>query len=291
MTFTRQTGYTGDIYIPSGTRVQIPNTTKFFTVVKNTTLAAADSSVEVFVSAASSGTDGNVGVSVITQLVDTITGIISVSNTLPITGGTDEETDADRKIRFQKWVNSLARATRSALAYGATTSALYDENGVVIEQVKKVKIWEPCIDEDPPGEPGYVKVYIWNGSTGASADLIAQTKKILVGYTLNDGTKVPGWKGAGIIIDVYTIEAYEVNITADLTLLSGYTIPGVTQAVTNVIDAYFAELEIGESLIWSKLVELIRGVDGIYDISISDPSGNVNPGQFSVCTRGTITLS
>lgn len=288
--FTRVSTVTGNISIPAGTRVKVPSTLNTYSTQEAQTLLSENSYVDIYVSASATGTDGNAAAGTITELVDEVSGIATVSNPSAFSTGTDEETDQARRIRFAKWVATLSRSTRAAVKYGAETAKL-TASGLITERVVKSLVWEPCIDATPLGDPGYIEVYIWNGVDGASSDLIAEAKRIIEGYEEEDGTKVAGWKAAGIICDVLETTAQAVNITATITPSGGYTVSGVTPGINTVLDAYFAGLEIGEPCIRSKLIDLIMGVEGVYDVSLSTPAANIDPAYSAICTKGTITLS
>jgi uncharacterized phage protein gp47/JayE len=67
------------------------------------------------------GTNGNVAANSITVLLSNLSNIQSVTNQSAIMNGADQETDTSRKTRFAQYIQSLARATKSALQYAALT--------------------------------------------------------------------------------------------------------------------------------------------------------------------------
>jgi uncharacterized phage protein gp47/JayE len=67
------------------------------------------------------GASGNVAGGAIKLLKTTVAGIETVTNEAAITGGADEESDDDRKKRFQEFISSLARGTKPAIEFGAKT--------------------------------------------------------------------------------------------------------------------------------------------------------------------------
>ncbi|MCG8633204.1 MAG: baseplate J/gp47 family protein [Desulfobacterales bacterium] len=222
VTFTRVSGTTGEINIGKGTTLSIPSTDYQYITVGDYTMAGDNETIDVLVSCTTTGNDTNCLANTITEMVDFIhNDIDSVTNASAFTDGTDEESDPERKARFQKWVSTLARAIKSAVEYGAGTVRITNDAGNVTEEVKKVIVWQPAIDEDDETKVGYVDVYIWNGVDGASSDLITETKQTLYGYTDNNGNKVAGWKGAGIILNVFAVSLDTVSVTADVSLEEG----------------------------------------------------------------------
>lgn len=277
------------IVVPEGSSLRIPNTENYYTLAASVTINSGVASSEGFVTAIIPGTSGNAASNSITQLVNEIEGIESLTNRNAFTNASDDETDSERKVRFQKYVKSLARATTDSLSYGAKSSTIRDANGLVTERVTNALTHEQYHDVD--GEPGYVDVYIWNGVSGASASLINETKKVLEGYYDSDGNRVPGWKGAGILLNVYAVTADPVNITADITCENGYSLADIESNITDAIDQYFSSLDIANTMVRAKLIDIIMGVTGVYDVSVTAPAGNITPEWNHIKTRGALTLN
>lgn len=292
VTFTRESGYVGEITIPTGTRVTIPGESFNYAVVSGVVMEAGVNTVDALVLAAVTGSSTNCLAGSITSITDSIDGIASVTNAAAFTNGSDEETDGERKLRFQKWLNTLARSTRESIEYGASTVKLYDDSGVVTEQVTKVVVYEPCVDDTPIGDPGTVYVYIWNGVDGASSSLIAETSKILHGYVDDDGNKVAGWKAAGVVATVAAVTPTAVNVTATITLDGSRLEADVDADVEAAIGNLFSSLDIGESLIFSKLIQTVMDVEGVADVSFTTPTASTSAGgDYNICAQGTVTLT
>jgi hypothetical protein len=105
VTFGRDSVATADIYIPIGSQVTKPATTVSPSVVYATTasgtLFSGTTSVDIPVEAIESGVSGNAAGGTITLLGDSdASGISSVINSAPTTGGTEAETDDELRIRF-----------------------------------------------------------------------------------------------------------------------------------------------------------------------------------------------
>jgi len=291
VTFTRESGITGDITIPAGTRVSTTNGEVEYIVPNSYIIASGSNTVEALITAEEAGASGNCAASGVDTLVSSVYGIASVANSAAIAGGRDEETDAERKLRFQQWLVTLARSTKEAIEYGAKSAVLTDALGNVTEQVTQVLIHEPYVDGSHVVTPGYIDVHIWNGVNGASSSLQAEVHKILYGYTDTSGAKVPGWKAAGVIATIYEVVGESTNVTAVITLDGTRPDVDVNADVELVIGEVFGALKIGESLIWAKLLHAILEVEGIADISLIDPEANVDPSDgFRILVPGAVSL-
>jgi uncharacterized phage protein gp47/JayE len=292
VTFTRSPAIAGDVLIPAGTRVAVPGSDFTYAVEDNVTMAAGTNTVDAFVVAGVTGDKTNCLAGTIVEIVDAVEGLLTVTNAAGFSNGQDEETIAERKMRFQKWLSTLARSTRSSIYYGALTAQLKNEAGTVTERVTKAVVHEPCIDDDPPGDPGYIELYIWNGVGGASVELIQETNKILYGYTDASGVKVPGWKGAGIAVNVYPVTAELIDVTATITLDGTRLQAEVDADIKAAIDSFFSGLEIAETFIWAKFFQAVIGVRGVADVSFSAPLSNMDVATWShIFSQGTVTLT
>lgn len=67
------------------------------------------------------GIEGNVSANSIVVLRTNIPNVVSVNNASSFSDGEDEESDLSRQARFSLYIQSLARATKSALEYAART--------------------------------------------------------------------------------------------------------------------------------------------------------------------------
>jgi len=284
---------TSEVTIPKGTQVQIPGGDYVYETQEDFTIASSETQGYVYVVCSDTGEETNCLTSVITEIVSTLDdAIVSVSNPSAFTTGSDEETDLERKLRFQQWLNTLARSTKSSIEYGTSIVNITDDYDNITEEVVKYIVHEPCIDDDPAGDVGYVNVYLWNGVDGASTELIAKATKELYGYTDDDGEKVPGWKGAGIILTVYAVSLDIIPVTATVTVDEDEDQTAIEVLIKQAIDDYFQSLDIGKTLIWAELHKVIKSVDGVEDLSLTAPEANsVATDWYYKNVMGTVTLS
>ena len=94
-----------DYYIPLGTQVYVLGTQGASNIYFNTTAAAVlstgETTIEVPIISVLPGSINNINADTITRVATSLVGITSVTNLNPLTGGSDSETDAQLKARFQ----------------------------------------------------------------------------------------------------------------------------------------------------------------------------------------------
>lgn len=115
------------IYIPIGTVVQTAGGAITYTIVADNSLPTynasqqayyipiGNSSCNVAVTASAPGASSNVQSAQITQLANTVFGIATLTNALAIQDGSNQETDAAFRARFVDYINSLSKATETAI--------------------------------------------------------------------------------------------------------------------------------------------------------------------------------
>lgn len=124
--------------IPRGTKISTDDGSILFEIVDdyNPSSMFVSSSGEFFgkteyavqAICTESGTLGNVSANAITKFASTITNVNNYSYWIRNSsgsGGTDAESEADMKIRFQKYLLSLRRGTKESLEYALATNAAF----------------------------------------------------------------------------------------------------------------------------------------------------------------------
>jgi len=264
----------------------------FKTVVDATISIGQTTTVDIPIQCTVAGTIGNVALGTIIAVKSTVIGAssLTVNNESAVTGGSERETEDERRLRFIEYVKTLSKGTADAVIYGAKTTYLASVNGVITERVQSAVIYEPFLHSliEPVGK---FECYVYNGETGASDELVAEAQKTIDGYRTTDNILVPGWKAAGVICVVKKAVTTPVATTATITLLSGGDVVATKTVAEEVIDSYIASLEIGEKLIFNVLVERLMGLPGVYNVAISAPSGDLTPTFNEVYTKGTKTIT
>lgn len=287
--FTASPVLPSNLTVPAGTQVKSVTGRAYFTA-SDVVLLAGQASVTARAVCAEPGIVGNTAASTITQLVGALPGITAITNPAAFTTGRDEETDAEIKTRFQGYVSTLARGTPRAVAYGARQAQIVDTNGVVTEYVARLRLIEPYIDDNT--QPiALVQLYIHNGSGSTSSALITEVAKVVDGYYLEDGSPVPGWKAAGVVVEVYAAAEVAVNVTGMLTVSPGYLSSSVLAQATAAVSNYLINLEIGDDVVYAQIIEDIMAVPGVYDVALTAPTSNMAVARDKKAWPGTIGLA
>jgi hypothetical protein len=206
------TSSASDTLISAGTVFQSAATSVKYSSTVDVTIAAGNTVADVPVQATTVGANGNITTGYTFTLKPTLSNLVSATNVITFTTGSDEETDDERKIRFASYIGTLQRGTLAAIGYGLSLAKLTDSDGLVTERVVSYSIVEPY-KTDPLQPVGWVQCYLHAGSAPASVDLIAEAVKIIHGYTDTDGTVVPGWNAAGVQVDISAATDVAVSVT------------------------------------------------------------------------------
>jgi uncharacterized phage protein gp47/JayE len=291
-----------DTIIVAGTRFSTPGKALVYVATQDVTITAGDTVGDVSVAASVVGVIGNLEADAAFTMQPSPSGFVSASNAVAFVNGADEETDDQRKLRFNQYIASLARGTVGALEYGLSTVALYDASGNETERVAMSVVEEPYL-ADPLQPIAWVRCHIHNGTGDTSPDLVARALVVLHGYTDDEGEKVPGWKAAGVKVDVLAAEEVDLNVVCErLEVLGGFEEHVVRAEVTAAVLSYLLTLPIGETAIRSEMIAIGMNVTGVYNFRIKTPTGDtatalnekIMPGEITfdgVITPSTGTLA
>jgi hypothetical protein len=114
--FTRKTPAPSPIYIPAGTQVSTTesgvSSTILFSTVTDAIIPESGSYVEVPIEATIPGAIGNVSANKINRIISVSRDVSNVNNPTSTTGGTEQETDDELKIRFKNNIFRNIAGTR-----------------------------------------------------------------------------------------------------------------------------------------------------------------------------------
>lgn len=269
------------ITLPVGTRVASEANVEYQTV-EAASIPVGQSSVDVLVAATTPGAGGNALPGSIAYLVSQVEGVASVTNPVALANGRGEETEAERKLRFGEFIRSLARGTVGSLVYAAKLGAITDASGATtIERVQRVGVEETA---------GYVQLYVHNGVGQTSADLVRAVVKIVEGYQDSAGTLVPGYRPAGMRVDVVAMTEIPVNVTLQvqvpLLLQTADTRGSVQAALARVIRATRS----GGDLRPLDLVNAALALPAVQGAEIMAPTLTVHCPPSGVLVPGLLTV-
>lgn len=282
--FTGADGRQSDVEIPAGTLVLVPGTTKVYATDEDATLAVADESVTVRVTATTAGAAGNALPLSITGLQASMSGIAAVSNPAALTSGLDEETDGDRQARFILYLESLAAGTRGALEYAALSSRVLNAGGEITEYIARVGLDETL--------PGRVDVWVYGSGGAVSDSLLARVQQAIDGYEDGLGGKVAGKRSAGIQVRVRRMGLLPVNVSLVVRTQPGFALnAGMQASLAAAVDGYLASVEPGGYVLVSLLISNVLQVSGVESVDLLAPASNVAVPVHSIPVIGTLTVA
>ena len=265
LTFSSDNPPSQNIVIPANTicksqKDEDGNEYRFYTL-EEAVLETGETSVIVLAEAEETGSEYNVGEGTITRMVTPIAGISSVVNAdwldtslePPATisylkqEGTDSESDEQLRQRaIGTWETIGIGGTRTAYQTWAASVP-----GVVAASV---------LDDFPFG-PGTVGVVIV-GPTGIPSPQLIQDvyNYIKLRKPLTADVRV-----LGPVIE-------SVNISLTVTRFAAAAEEDVDDAVLIAIEEYAENLQLGEGLILSRLLNRIMEVSGVYNVQITSPN-------------------
>lgn len=278
------------ILVPAGTTFTTPANSTIYTSTQDRTIAIGNTFVDVPVAAGSPGLVGNLDAGSSFVLGPTPANFISASNLVAFSNGLDQESDDQRKLRFNAFIASLNRGTVAALDYGLKLAVITDSQGNETERVVSAKIVEPWVDDN--AQPvGLVNCYIHNGIGATSSALVNRAREILYGYYDSNGQRVPGWKAAGVNVNVYAATEQPLNVTGNLTPASGYVEADLIAAANLAIAAYIRGLPVGDAAIRSEIIAIVMNIDGVYNFTVSAPAGDTSVAKSVKLMPGTLTIT
>ncbi len=267
-------GSSGDVTIPSATRVQTASGLKFATTAQIQILDGNNDSNPVEVEADKIGVAYNVALNTITIMIDTIDGVDSVTNANAATGGVDRETDYEFEKRFQAYVEGIGRTNVAGVVYGALS----------VDGITSVSVDELF----PPVGNVNVKLYIDDGSSGGvSSAKVQEVQDVIDG----DGENEAGYRSAGVNVLVVAPSIVTQDVTMSVTAASGVAIDQMKVDINSVLTNYVNTLGVGADIIYNELVAAVMEVYGVVDCDITVPSSNVTIASSQVGRLGTVTIS
>jgi uncharacterized phage protein gp47/JayE len=224
----------------------------------------------VVVNADLAGSAGNVAAATISVITTNIAGLTTVTNEAALTGGTDAETDDQRKKRFNEFISGIARGTKAAIQFGA-------------KQVPNV-VSAVCIDNEDDGTilPGYATVYVADASGNADSTTLA-----------NVVTQTDLWRPAGLVLTVAAPTQVPVAITATIKLAAGFDPTLTKAAITTNITNFITALKMGDPLYMAKLIQTMIDTSptSILNVTLAAPVADTTVTPSQIIRPGTITLT
>jgi uncharacterized phage protein gp47/JayE len=139
------------------------------------------------------------------------------------------------------------------------------------------------------GSDGYVQVT--GGSANDKLGFVVETYRGLAGYNYwtglvklvhktiygddTDLVSFPGFGAAGIIFQILAPTVKNISVELDVTLREGVSISSIENEVRSAVTGYVNNLGVGDDIVIEEIRAAVIAINGIIDVSISDPSANI----------------
>ena len=284
VTFSRFTAAATSPFVPVGATVQTADGTQTFVVVADAanpaystdlngfSMTQSVATLTVLVTAANAGPAANALAGAVSTMTSPITGIDTVVNGAPFTGGALAETDAALKARFSLYILGLSRGN----LYGVG-SALANLNVAIGYTVTDGRSYSG------DSAPGYFFCVVDDGSGTPSSTFLAAAT-----------AAVKAVKPLGVQFAVYTPALTTANVSMILTTAPGYSHLIVVAQASSLIASNIASLGLGASLPYGLLYAWAFSVAGVVDVQAVTLNSGTSDIAADVRARvmpGTITVS
>ena len=200
------------------------------------------------------GTEYNVPIDTITEIVNPILGVYEVTNQVATTGGTPVETDAEYRAR--QYLANIEPVTGSNVAQ-------YRQWALDVKGVGSVKV----LPITPT--PGYTTLIITDRNNQPASDELVQevTDYITPLKDVNAG------------LYVYSAIAKNVKVTSKVALLEGYNLQDVETAFNANLQSYFTSIALTAKFIsYAQVGRILLETEGVLDyqeLLLNDTSNNL----------------
>lgn len=262
------TGTDGTV-IPTGTEVYTDDETPVY-FVTTTSGTITNGTATVAAEAKEGGVSGNVAANKIVLTTGDITGITGVNNPQAFDGGVDTESDEDLRNRY---LDRVKEPVMSGNAADYLQWAL-ERTGV-----------------------GDAKVFpVWNGNGTVKVVIIDSERTAPTQALIDDvAAYIELVRPIGATVTVVGATELVINVSATLTLASGYTVNGVKPTIEQGIVDYLKSIAFkGEPVRLSRIANIILDTTGVLDYSnltVNGGTGNISVPSDQVAVKGTVTLT
>ena len=239
-------------------------------------------SVSVLVACTVAGESGNAAAGDVSSPLSP--GIsVTVANAMAFVNGSPIETDDQRKLRFEQYVQTLARGTVASIEYAAGTAQIIDATtGLITESVTRV-----TVDESP----GYVALFYYNGVGNGSVALDTQVANLIQGFVDPSIGIVPGYRPTGMRVDSTAMSEIPVDVALSVAVPVLSQTATLQAAVAAVVAAAIRGTRSGGILLPQVLQNASLIVAGVTTAEIVSPISTVSCPLSSVLVPGNITVS
>lgn len=227
-----------------------------------------DGTATVTATAVEIGEAYNVEAGTITKQLVSISGLTSVANEEPATGGTDPETDEALVKRLYDFLQNPATSGNAA----HYRQWALEVNGVGVAKV--FPLWNG---------PGTVKVLIvGNNKEPVDATIVA-----------NCAAHIEENRPIGATVTVESAEGLEINVSATVVIDSSTTIEKVQEEFRAALDTYLKSIAFEKyTLVYNRIAYILLGIDGVTDFTSLTVNGitDIIIADNQVPVLGTVIL-
>lgn len=164
-------------------------------------------------------------------------------NVTAITGGTDQESNDERRARFITYINGLTKTTNFGIQSGLLNVAT----------VRSVYIRELF------PSPGWITIYVDDGSGTIPPSLLPEITKVVFGVP-GDTDNFPGYKASGIRVSVEApvLREFEVGFKIYIDISTLVTPAEIIAAAETAISAYLDSLRLGEDVFVTEMITAVQ---------------------------------
>lgn len=265
----RTTAYASNIVIPKDTIISTdPNAFGKLVISKTqqeVTLIAGQLEVSVNVKTDITGYEANLPAGSLTVINNPPTGLEFVRQEVDLSDGTDIE---DLEVYRQRVLLRRRKPPRGGTFTDYELWAL-DVPGVTVAKAFPV-----------PRGNNTVDVLIATAS-GIPSDELVTT---VLNYILS---KRP------MLADVHVLKPTpkSINVTVSIKPKAGFSFATLQPLAISAIEQYISTLEIGTEVLISGIIDKVKDINGVYDVSVSVPSGNVDLLSTEMAEVGVINVN
>ncbi len=236
-------------------------------------LPAGTASADLPVVAETAGISGNVQAGTVSLLASALPGVDAVINSAPFANGMDAESDAALRARFQAYLASRSRATKSAVGYAITS----------IQQGLTYTILEN-VDSSGAARTGNFVVTVDDGSGTPSQGLLSAVYDAIERV-----------RPLGSTFHLQPPHVQYVSVSISLTLVTGADRNAVIAQVVDAISRYIDELPVGTSLPATRLAQIAYDVNpsvaGVGQVLLNGLNNDVTASPSDVIKVSGVVVS
>ena len=224
-------------------------------------------SISVTATATEPGLAGNVEANTVTEFLTNYAGLTSVNNPEAATGGLDEESDEDLRVRLDaKWKHPSTGGNASDYVRWAL-----EQPGVA-----RAKAFNPTA--------GLVEVVIVaTGNEEADEELIEATE-----------TALEEVRPLGATVTVESGEAVPISVSAQVAIKEGYLLDDVEERITQALEDYLMEQSFQTSSISYMRIGNLLFVEGVADVlqyTLNNDTKSIALTERQFANLGEVTVS